>query len=353
MEEKKTVEIINLKEILNKLFHAKRLFLKVWVVTFILSCIWILPQPRTYDTSVKLAPESSEQLQSGTLGSLASSFGINMGNLSNTDAIYPLLYPDVVGSTDFIVGLLKVPVKNKEGDIQTDYLTYLVNHQKQSLWSYPRQWLKRGINALFPPEDNVPLSGEKVIDPFCLSNKEYRLVERIRGLIRCSVDKKTEVITITVSDQDPLICATMADSVRVHLQEAIIKYRTSKARTDVEYYTKMQDEAYQDYQNAVREYSRFCDTHHDVLLQSVMSQRDNLENDMQLKYNTYNVMFAQLNAAKAKVQERTPAFTILQNATVPVKPSAPKRMVFVVAMLLLATIATSFWLVRKDLHITF
>lgn len=42
-----------------------------------------------------------------------------------------------------------------------------------------------------------------------------------------------------MTDQDPLISATMADSVSMHLQQFITKYRTNKARIDVEHYQKL------------------------------------------------------------------------------------------------------------------
>lgn len=51
----------------------------------------------------------------------------------------------------------------------------------------------------------------------------------MRDDIGISVDKKTGVISITATAQDPLICQTLADSVRERLQNFIIKYRTNKA----------------------------------------------------------------------------------------------------------------------------
>ena len=42
-----------------------------------------------------------------------------------------------------------------------------------------------------------------------------------------------------------------------------------------------------------------------------------MENDMQLKFNTYNTLNTQLQAAKAKVQERTPAFAVLKAPDIP------------------------------------
>lgn len=354
MEKEKTYKVIDLREIAKKLWARKGLFVKVWIVTLIASVAWIFPQPRTYDTSLKLAPETSNEMSGGSLGSLASSFGINIGNMTNNDAIYPLLYPDVVSSNDFIVGLFDVPVKTIDGEVETDYLTYLVKHQKTSFWSYPKKWVNKALETLKSEDDRRPIGGASgKVDPYRLSRKEEALVKSLRHMIHCSVDKKTDVITISVTDQDPLVCATICDSVRARLQNFIISYRTSKARNDVEYYTRMAAETYKEYQSALDAYSHFCDTHRDVILQTMQSRRDELENEMSMKFQTYTVINTQLDAAKAKVQERTPAFTILQNASVPSKPSKPKRVMFVFIMLFLASIGTALYVARKELHFSF
>lgn len=60
-------------------------------------------------------------------------------------------------------------------------------------------------------------------------------------------------------------------------------------------------------------------------------------------------MAAQLQSTKVKMQEKTPAFTTLKSAIVPVKPAGPKRMLFVAGMLFLATVVYSIWLTRKQL----
>lgn len=53
----------------------------------------------------------------------------------------------------------------------------------------------------------------------------------IRKSIAISVDKKNDVITISTEAQDPLICKTIADSVRQRLQEFITAYRTKRRVT--------------------------------------------------------------------------------------------------------------------------
>ena len=112
-------------------------------------------------------------------------------------------------------------------------------------------------------------------------------------------------------------------------------------------------EAKADYEKARRLNGSYADSNTDVMLVSFRAKQNDLENDMQLKYNTYTTLMTQYQASKAKVQERTPAFTLLKGASVPIKPSGPKRMLFVIGVLLLSIFGTAFWIVRKDLHLTF
>ncbi len=71
---------------------------------------------------------------------------------------------------------------------------------------------------------------------------------------------------------------------------------------------------------------------------------------MSMALNKYQTMVTQLESAKAKLQEATPAFTPLQNATVPLRPSAPKRMFFCLAMLMIATIITTCKALKIDVY---
>ena len=98
---------------------------------------------------------------------------------------------------------------------------------------------------------------------------------------------------------------------------------------------KLFAEANQQYIKARQKYASFGDANSKVVLQSVQSKLDELENDMQLKYNIYQQVVEQRQLAKAKVQERTPAFTIVQDAMVPIKHSSrPKIVTLMIWMLL-------------------
>ena len=156
-------------------------------------------------------------------------------------------------------------------------------------------------------------------------------------------------MSITVTDQDPLICALLADSIKEHLQVFITDYRTKKSRIDYEHYRQLTEEARIAYDKARIAYANYADAHQEVFLQSVKTKKDDLENEMQLKYNVYTALNTRQEAAMAKLQENTPVFTTLTNATVPIKPAGPKRMIFVAVMLFLATCGTLFKLFKKEL----
>lgn len=336
---------IDIKKVIAAIWGYKKLYIKVLSIVFVVSCIYILPVPRTYTCSVMLAPELNGANGGGSLSSLASSFGVNLGSAMSQDAISPALYPDLVASTDFIVSLFPVQVTTDDGELSTDYYDYIHRHQKSSIWLFPFYWTRNFIVSLF--EDDEVFVGTDTVNAFRLTRKQKEVAGAIFKRIDCSVDKKTDVITITITDQDPLICASMADTVSARLQGFITDYRTSKARIDFEYYQKLTDKAKEEYDEALRTYGKYADAHTNVILESYRLAQTELENDMQLKFTTYTTMNTQLQAAKAKVQERTPAFTTLQGATVPVKPTGPKRVFFVLGMLCLAFVVTSGYVLNK------
>ena len=116
---------------------------------------------------------------------------------------------------------------------------------------------------------------------------------------------------------------------------------------NVEYYENLVKKAKADYEHKRREYASFADGYQHSTLVSNISKKDAMERDASLIYENYGVLNTQLQAAKARVQERTPAFMIIKVAEVPLKPTAPKRVIFVLVMTFLAFCGTTFYILRK------
>lgn len=341
---------IDFGKLFQDLLKHKRLYFIVLPIAFLLAAIYSLSLPNYYNCTVTLAPEmGGKSISGGALSGLASSFGINLGGASSgADAISPMLYPDLMNSVDFKTSLFPVKVTiegNKEEgeeDRTFTYYDYLKNEQKAPWWSEA----KKAFFGLFISKDEEPEVAR--VNNFRLTKEQTAIANVINKNVVCDVDKKTNVITINVTDQDPVICATMADSVKNRLQNFITDYRTSKARVDLAFNEKLYAETKARYDKARKLYADFADSNQDIILESVRQKQTELENDMQLQYNAYTQVVAQLMAAKAKVQEETPAFTTLQSATVPVLKAGPKRAQICLIFLFLAFLGTTAWILYKE-----
>lgn len=350
------------QSILKKELRLDLLFRVMWknkyryivplLVSGVLASALALCVPRYYTVKVTLAPEYSTQGGglSSSLSGLASMVGFNMNSLSSGDAITPTFYPDLMKSTDFLVPLMNVTVETKDGKFKGSYSDYLTKAQKFPWWEVCIGFV---VNKLSSDEVGEGQGKSQAVDPFRLTKKQQEIVKAISGNIKCVVDKKTDVISITTTSQDPLVAAQLADTVKVKLQDFITEYRTNKARIDLEHITKLCEKARKDYEKAQHAYSEFADSHQDLVMQSYMSIEENYENEMQAAYNIYSSFLQQKQMAQAKLQERTPAFTTIQNSTVPIKHSGPKRMIFVLCVVFLTFVIKTCLFVRKDEAITF
>ena len=342
---------IDFKKLFKDILKHKNLYYKVIPLTFIISAFLMLSIPNYYRCDVMLAPELSRSSSSNSLLTLAYSFGMRMGTgTTGGEALFPTLYPDLMNNVDFKVSLFQVPVtiegNEEEGipDRTMSYYDYLKNEQKRTWWSAAISGTLKWVFSLFfeaRPQDPT-------VNPFRLTKEQTKIVESIGKRVVCDVDQNSLVITITVIDQNPVICATMADTVKTRLQNFITDYRTSKARVDLEYNKKLYRESKARYEKARQRYAEFVDGNQDLILQTVRQRQTDLENEMQLQYNTYTTVAAQMQAAEARVQEERPAFTTIQSATVPVKKAGPHRAKWCLIYLFLAFCITTAYVFYKE-----
>ena len=352
MEQKQTppVEKPTLGQLWQDIKKHKKLYYKVLGITFIVSAIITLSIPNYYKCTVMLAPEipGGNKGTSG-LASLASSFGVNLGAASaGADAIMPNLYPDLMNSVAFRASLFPVKVQEEDGDSAMTYYDYLENYQRMPWWSAGMKAVGNGISSVI----NSILGNEEEtsdkVNPFRLTKEQMNIVEKMEKKVVCDVDNKTFVITIDVTDQDPLIAATLADSVQTRLQNFITDYRTRKARIDLAYNQKLFKEAQERYEKARVKSAAYSDANRHAIFAEKQSEQTKLDNEMQLQYRAYSQVAAQLQMAEAKVQEDTPAFTTLQPATVPVKKAGPKRTILCVIFLFTSFILLTVYVFYRE-----
>ena len=325
----------------------KRSIIRNTIIGCVLGVAFALGVPKQWTSTVVLAPESEDGGLSGQLGSMAAMVGVNIG--SATEALYPELYPQIIESKPFVTQLFDVEVMTLDGTLTTTLYDYLSHHQQTAWYNWPKRvigmLLQQLVNIFFP--DKFKASAEKV-DPFYLSKDQEKMYVAINDMVRTSVDKRTQVITINVEAQDALIAAVVADTVQTRLQTAITEYRTKKAQNDVRYAEKMKEEKYALYQEMQKEYAAYVDAHRNRTLQSANIEEERLGNEVQFALSQYSNAVELYNNACAKLQERTPSFTVLQPSSVERKPSSTPKIMVMLLWAFMLCFGSMAWYVCRD-----
>ena len=338
---------IDLMEYARKLWESRKTLLIAAGIAAVLGVVIALTTPRQYTVTVTLAPESGKS-GGGSLSGIASMLGMggfSMG--SDADALNVMLYPNIVSSTPFILDLMDTPVKTMEEEQpDTTLAVYLKEYTKKSLIgtviSLPFKAIG-GFISLFKAEE-PKVSGPVTIDPFQLTKDQAKIAEGIKKLVVATVDKKTGITTVSVTMQDPMVAAMLTDTVLLKLKQHITKYRISKAEDDCKYWENLNNQRRDEYYAKQKEYAEYVDANKNVVLQSVQIEQERLQNDMQLAYQVYSNVAAQLQMARAKVQEAKPVFVVVEPASVPLKATGTSRAMTVIGTIFLFVAGTAVWI---------
>ena len=342
---------IDLMDLLRKVIGIRKKIYKAAGIGLIIGIIVAISIPKQYTVEVTLSPEMGNN-KGGGLSGLAASFlrsGVSMGD--GTDALNASLSADIVSSTPFLLELsnMKVPVSGSEKISLSSYL----DEESSPWWSYVIGFpgmVIGGVKSLFIEDEDESIFLDKASQGTIeLSKKESQKIESLKKKIVASVDKKTSMTSVTATFQDSKVAAVVADSVVKKLQEYIIDYRTSKSKEDCLYLEKLFKERQQEYYVAQKKYADYMDSHDNIILQSVRTEQERLQNDMSLAYQVYSQVASQLQVARAKVQEEKPVFAVVEPAVVPLYPSGTSRKVYVLVFVFLSVCIVIFWnLFGKD-----
>jgi uncharacterized protein involved in exopolysaccharide biosynthesis len=341
---------IDLMEYVLKLWNARITLLKIAGIAAVVGIVVAFSIPKQYTAEVILSPESTK---AGTnrLSSMASMLGLgNMGTGNEANALNISMASDIVASTPFVLELINTQVQTLDGQMDTTLVEYL-STQKVPWWStvmaLPGKTIG-GILSLFKNSEET--EEEKPLNPFHLTPKQRGQVNALKKTISVESDKKTGITKLSVTLQDPLVAATIADSVLVKLQKYIIKYKTSKAEEDCKYWEQLYNERKKEYYKAQENYAKYSDANKNVVLQSIKIEQERLQNEQALAFQVFSQVATQLQMARAKLQEEKPVFAVLEPASVPLLPTGTNKKIIILGVVFLALVVSSAWIAfGKDL----
>lgn len=337
---------IDLLEVLHKIWDNRKIIYRSTAIFFILGLIIVFASPREYKTEVKLLVETSSS-SSGMSGLLQQFGGLaslgNLGSTMNEDALTPELYPDILKSTPFLLGILDVELTDSKHDSTLIVSDFLDRHTRQSLGQLilsntiglPGKLL--GLLSHKSGPKDLPTTNIRK-GPLKLTPEQSGLTRELSKRITAKEGELPNTLVISIEMQDPQLVAQLADSIVKSLTAYIIDYRTQKAKADLQFVKQSHFEAEKKYISAQRAFAAFKDRNMNIVTASAQISEQNLQAEYTLAFNLFSTLSQQLEQAKLKVQEKTPVFKVMEPAKVPLNKSKPRTILVLIAMVFLGGI---------------
>ena len=293
----------------------KKAYLIVILLAVVLALVVAGSIPKEYAAEVKVSDERQETDLLLGLNNMAAWAKSALGD-EQEGVRLPEVYNRLITTRAFAESMSHVRIEG----YGTDYHHYLLDHHRRPWWG--------PLTDLFrTPESDT----DKVMDI-------------IQDNIRSKVSTKYNTIQLQVVDQDPVVAAMLADSVRVKLQHLLEKYLRQRTLRDVVISRQKTAVAKERFDRVRNDYITFADSHQDITSVKVQQMEDHLMKEYENAFKSYNAALEQQRRAEA-IAGRTPTtFVTLSNATVPLKPSAPATTGFVLSFLLIGLTVTT-WVV--------
>lgn len=318
----------------------------------IIGALYTLTVPNEYASTVKMLPEIDSKQMGGfsSLKSLAGLAGIDLNSSAATEAIRPDLYPNILESTPFLLATLeqKVFVAKKNKWI---FVKDLIGKES----------IEAPINLFGKLDEEKDEKDElylKHLPTQALSKEVVNIdkeknakIEDLKSRINAEIDKKSGVITINVKITDPVAAASIATYAQNYLTDYVTRYRTQKAKVDLEFLANRKREAKDQYDKALFNLSSYRDQNRNLFLNVARDQEKKLQYEVDIAYNLYSNLSSQLEEAKINVQQKIPVIKILEPAQVAVKKSEPKRLLITLGFAIFGLIISGGYVFVKSQNI--
>lgn len=333
---------IDLLELLHTVWSARKRIVKFALIGAAVGLVIGFSIPKTYVTTIKLAPESKSGNNGGGGGmaGLAAMAGFNLNAGGGTEGITAEIFPEIVKSTPFLLEFAEIPVTlapEKAGQTgeRMSLFEYVTERQRQAWWKHllsaPGRAVGWMLSAGRDRNEEKALLPVDSVDIFRLPARYKGFVRALNSMMTVQNDKKTSMLEAKVTMQDPLVSAVVADSLVAKLQKYMTAYRTQKTRHDLEQNIRQNAEARARYYEIEDRLAEAIDQNRNISSESLRVRIERLRNERTLAYNVWSQTASQVEMTKIKLQEEMPIATVVEPAIIPDHPAAPNKMLILVA----------------------
>ncbi len=218
-------DAIDIIALLKGLWVARKIILKITLVFTFLGLFVAVFSKNEFTASTTFVPLAQGSKAGGSLGSLASLAGINIGGGVNSEEISPELYPQIVSSIPFQLELLNTPLTIEGQTAPVSYSDYYENIYSPGLLSTIKKYTIGLPGVLISlvrsaPEDLEAAAGVKEGQLISISKEENGLIKGLENQISLEVNAKEGFISISVTMPEAIASAQVALKAQQLLQES-------------------------------------------------------------------------------------------------------------------------------------
>ena len=349
-------DAIDIIALLKELWVARKIILKITLAFTFLGLFVAVFSENEFTASTTFVPlAQGSSVGGGSLGSLASLAGINIGGGVNSEDISPALYPQIVNSIPFQLELLNTPLTIEGQTVPVSYSDYYENIYSPGLLSTIKKYTVGLPGVLISlvrsaPEELEGFAGAKESKLIAISKEEYKLIEGLEDQIILDVNAKEGFISISVTMPEAIASAELALKAQQLLQEYALQFKTQKSMDQLQYIEDRYAEKEKAFNTIKIALARFQD--HNASINTALGRTRllQLQAEYDLAFTVYSELAKQLETQLLQVKKDTPLFTVLKPVSIPNEKSAPKKSLILVVYLFLGfVVSVGFVLVRKAL----
>lgn len=308
LEEEDTIDII---ELLKTIWEGRKLLIISVASFFIVGCIIALLSPVIYTSKTIFVPQISvgENSASKSLGSLAGLVGFNLKTDASSSDSYlsPLLYKKLSESEEFSIELLNETLVSTEGEKIT-VKKYLMNDAAEV-----------EVASINP-----------VLDAYnFISEEDYKIIINFQSKFSVVLDEKLGFIKVSATDKDAFISSQIVSLVTKKLQSKIIALRTNKIKERLDYSEEQYDLKRNEFEDLQNRVAKFKDANKNISTALFLSRLEKLESEYNLQKNILMGLANEYNQNKIKLNKDTPIFSVIDDVSVPLVRTKPKRTLIV------------------------
>jgi LPS O-antigen subunit length determinant protein (WzzB/FepE family) len=351
-------DAIDIIALLKDLWVARKIILKITLAFTFLGLFVAVFSKNEFTASTTFVPLAQGSKGGGSLGSLASLAGINIGGGVNSEEISPELYPQIVSSISFQLELLNTPLTIEGQTELVSYIDYYENIYSPGLLSNIKKYtigLPGVLIALVrsAPENLEASEGVKESQLIAISEKEYGLIKGLERQITLAVNAKEGFISISVTLPEAIASAQLALKVQQLLQDYALEFKTQKSMDQLQYIEERYAEKQKVFNEIKIALARFQDQNTAINTALGRTKLLQLQGDYDLAFTVYSELAKQLETQLLQVKKDTPLFTVLKPVSIPNEKSAPRKALILVVYLFLGFVLSIGFVLGKKAWIGF